>query len=46
MNNGTMDKWAQVATAQSWGHFKRQDIPYHYDLAEAFTVGDAYHVLT
>jgi phospholipase C len=43
MNNGSMDMWAQVSTPQSWGHFKREDIPYHFGLAEAFTVGDAYH---
>jgi phospholipase C len=24
-------------------HFTRNDIPFHYALADAFTVGDAYH---
>jgi len=39
-----MHFWAQVDTPQSWGYFKRQDIPWHFDLAEAYTIGDAYHV--
>ncbi|KKK15636.1 putative hemolytic phospholipase C precursor [Aspergillus ochraceoroseus] len=43
MNGGLNNMWAQVATPQSWGYFKRQDIPYHFALAEAYTVGDAYH---
>src|SRR3546814_20789663 len=25
------------------GYFKREDIPFHYALAEAFTICDAYH---
>lgn len=44
MNGGLNNMWAQVATPQSWGYFKRQDLPYHYALADAYTVGDAYHV--
>lgn len=44
MNGGLMDKWALIDDPQSWGYFKRQDIPYHYALADAYTVGDAYHV--
>lgn len=44
MNSGLMNMWAQVDDPQSWGYFKRQDIPYHFALAEAYTVGDAYHV--
>ena len=26
-------------------YMTREDIPYHYALADAFTVGDAYHML-
>lgn len=26
------------------GYFKRQDIPWHFALAESYTVADAYHV--
>lgn len=44
MNNGLNNMWPQVATPQSWGYFKRQDIPYHFALAEAYTVGDEYFV--
>lgn len=44
MNNGHLDMWAQVDTAQAWGYHMRQDIPFHYALADAYTVGDAYHV--
>ncbi|KAI5459062.1 putative hemolytic phospholipase C precursor [Mariannaea sp. PMI_226] len=43
LNGGSNDMWAQVSGPQSWGYFKRQDIPYHFALAEAYTVGDAYH---
>lgn len=43
-NDGLNNMWAQISTPQSWGYFKRQDIPYHFGLAEAYTVGDAYHV--
>jgi hypothetical protein len=44
MNGGLMDMWARIDDPQAWGYFKRQDIPYHYALADAYTVGDAYHV--
>ncbi|CZR52692.1 related to phospholipase C [Phialocephala subalpina] len=43
MNGGLMNAWAQIDTPQAWGYFKRQDIPYHFALADAYTVGDAYH---
>jgi phospholipase C len=43
---GINNAWAQISTPQSWGYFKRQDIPYHFNLAESYTVGDAYHVST
>jgi phospholipase C len=44
MNGGLMNKWAQIDTPQSWGYFNRQDIPWHFALAESYTIGDAYHV--
>jgi len=44
INGGLMDKWAQIDDPQAWGYFKRQDIPWHYAVADAYTVGDAYHV--
>ncbi|RDW63537.1 hypothetical protein BP6252_11082 [Coleophoma cylindrospora] len=43
LEGGLMNMWAQIDDPQSWGYFKRQDIPYHYALADAYTVGDAYH---
>jgi phospholipase C len=44
MNNGAFDMWAQIDTPQSWGYMMRDDIPFHFALAEAFTVADTYHV--
>jgi phospholipase C len=44
LDGGLMDKWAQIDTPQAWGYFKRQDIPWHFAVAEAYAVGDAYHV--
>lgn len=44
LEGGLMNKWAQIDTPQSWGYFKRQDIPFHFALADAYTLGDAYHV--
>ena len=37
------DNWIKAKTALSMGHFTRDDIPYYYALADAFTVCDAYH---
>jgi phospholipase C len=49
-NNGKMDQWLPAhRTADgahgpyTMGYFKRRDIPFHYALAEAFTICDAYH---
>ncbi|KAF3403372.1 Non-hemolytic phospholipase C [Talaromyces pinophilus] len=42
-NGGLNNAWAQISTPQSWGYFKRQDIPYHFALAESYTVADHYH---
>ncbi|PMD34958.1 putative hemolytic phospholipase C precursor [Hyaloscypha variabilis F] len=43
LQGGVMNKWAQIDTPQAWGYFKRQDIPWHFALAESYTVADAYH---
>ena len=43
-NGGLNNAWAQISTPQSWGYFKRQDIPYHFALAESYTLADHYHV--
>jgi phospholipase C len=42
-NQGQWDGWPISKGAATMLHFERVDIPYHYALADAFTVGDAYH---
>ncbi|WP_343616699.1 alkaline phosphatase family protein [Novosphingobium sp.] len=49
-NGGRMDQWLpahrEVDGANgpyTMGYFKRADIPFHFALAEAFTICDAYH---
>lgn len=42
-NNGRYDQWIPAKSAGTMAHLTRQDIPFHYALADAFTVCDAYH---
>lgn len=35
--------WIEKKSSMSMGYFKRSDIPFYYSLADAFTIGDAYH---
>lgn len=42
-DHGRMARWPAVKTARSMGHFRREDIPFQFALAEAFTLCDAYH---
>ncbi len=42
-NNGSYDRWIPAKSAGTMAHLTRQDIPFHYALADAFTVCDAYH---
>ncbi len=42
-NNGRWDQWVAAKTPLTMVHLTRADIPYHYALADAFTVCDAYH---
>jgi phospholipase C len=42
-NNGHYDQWVPHKGTTTMAHLTRSDIPYHYALAEAFTVCDAYH---
>ncbi len=37
------DAWVPVKGPLTMGYFGREDIPYYYALADAFTVCDAYH---
>ena len=40
---GAMDGWIANKGAQTMGYFKQADIPFHWALAEAFTICDGYH---
>ena len=43
-NGGKYDNWVPAKRTPSvMVHFNRQDIPFHFALADAFTVCDAYH---
>jgi phospholipase C len=41
-NNGQYDSWAVTNGPMVMSYMTREDLPYHYALADAFTVGDAY----
>src|SRR5258708_3663902 len=43
LNEGNNDQWVPQKGATTMAHLTRSDIPYHYALADAFTVCDAYH---
>jgi phospholipase C len=42
-NQGQYDNWAIQKGPMAMSYMTRDDIPYHCALADAFTVGDAYH---
>lgn len=42
-NNGNYDQWVPSKGMTSMAHLTRNDIPFHYALADAFTVCDAYY---
>jgi phospholipase C len=43
-NNGKMDNWVSAkSSVRSLGFMNRSDIPFHYALADAYTICDAYH---
>jgi phospholipase C len=42
-NQGKYDKWVPAKTATTMAYLTREDIPFHYALADTFTVCDAYH---
>ncbi|MBD0710591.1 MULTISPECIES: phosphocholine-specific phospholipase C [unclassified Streptomyces] len=42
-NGGWMDGWVTAKTAATMAYYDRRDIPLHYELADTFTVCDAYH---
>ncbi|GGU46554.1 phospholipase C, phosphocholine-specific [Streptomyces albospinus] len=42
-NNGKYDQWIPAKGTGTMAHLTRKDIPFHYALADAFTICDAYH---
>lgn len=43
-NHGDYDRWIEAKKdTVTMGYFTREDLPFHYALAEAFTICDAYH---
>ncbi|WP_335937543.1 phosphocholine-specific phospholipase C [Streptomyces sp. PTD5-9] len=40
---GWMNGWVSAKTAATMAYYDRRDIPLHYELADTFTVCDAYH---
>ena len=42
-NEGRMDRWPAAKTERAMGYYRREDIPFQYAMADAFTVCDAYH---
>jgi phospholipase C len=43
-DQGQWDMWPTVNGPMTMSYMTRQDIPYHYALADAFTVADNYHL--
>ncbi|MCC3770376.1 phosphocholine-specific phospholipase C, partial [Streptomyces sp. UNOC14_S4] len=42
-NGGRYDRWIPAKGTGTMAYLTREDIPFHYALADAFTVCDAYH---
>ncbi|MGW8766137.1 phosphocholine-specific phospholipase C [Streptomyces sp. NPDC055815] len=42
-NKGKYDNWIPAKTKATMAHLTREDVPFHYALADAFTICDAYH---
>ncbi|MGH9679757.1 MAG: alkaline phosphatase family protein, partial [Candidatus Acidiferrales bacterium] len=42
-NGGNYDQWVPNKSAESMAHYTRKDLPFHFALADAFTVCDDYH---
>jgi phospholipase C len=42
-NGGNWDQWLPAKTTTTMAHMQRSDLPFHYALADAFTVCDANH---
>jgi phospholipase C len=44
LNHDINDHWVRNNTPYSWSFFTRSEIPVHFSIAEAWTVGDMYQV--
>src|SRR4051812_30738775 len=42
-NGGKYDKWVPAKGSTTMAYLTREDIPFHYALADTFTICDAYH---
>jgi phospholipase C len=42
-NQGKYDQWVSNKGTTTMAHLVRSDVPFHYALADAFTICDAYH---
>ncbi|HTX13368.1 MAG TPA: phospholipase C, phosphocholine-specific [Solirubrobacteraceae bacterium] len=42
-NAGNWDQWIPAKTTTTMAHMERKDLPFHYLLADSFTVCDGYH---
>jgi phospholipase C len=42
-NGGKYDQWIPNKSQQTMAYYTRKDIPFHFALADAFTICDAYH---
>ncbi|QKV73387.1 phosphocholine-specific phospholipase C [Amycolatopsis sp. Hca4] len=42
-NGGKYDKWVPAKGSTTMAYLTREDIPFHYALADSFTICDAYH---
>ena len=42
-NQGQYDQWVPAKSPLTMAYLTREDIPFHYALADAFTICDAYH---
>ncbi len=45
-NHGKSGFWPKYKTQYTMGYFKREDLPFQFALAEAFTICDGYHCST
>ncbi|MDB5395096.1 MAG: plcN [Rhodospirillales bacterium] len=46
INGGRNDQWPKHKSNMTMGYYERADLPFHYALADAFTVCDAYFCST